>query len=363
MRVLLVKKGTLNDPGAAALEFVPRILADMGHEVMVLVHRGEDTQGPIQGRAEVEFAGEGKEWLRGVRNVIRSFEPDICHVHIHHGCGLYPLLFRGSKPLSFVLDIRSPLLSTGVQRKLRRWKNFLEALPYDAICAHGVESGKSVVGPWRKIYWVPPGVDFRLLPKLQMDGLHRPLRLVYVGSSSKKRGIRKMLEAISIASRSMELVVDLFIYDDRDSPEDAIEQLGLDAIARVKDPLPRDLLFRQLATYDIGLAYIPKVPYDVAPPLKTQEYLACGLGVVGTETLGNRMFVKEGETGVLVQEDPACFAKGILEAATRLPFPEVRAIARSSMEPFDWRRIVRERLIPLYEELLTKKRSKKVRFH
>jgi|GEM_PF-1531264 glycosyltransferase involved in cell wall biosynthesis len=355
MRVLIVKKGSLHDPGAAALEFVPKVLADMGHEVMVLAHRGEKTQGLVQGEIRVELAGEGKRWLRAVRNAMRNFEPEICHVHIHHGCGLYPLLFKGSKPRSFVLDIRSPLLSTGVQRKLRRWKNFLEALPYDAVCAHGVESGRDVVGPWRKIHWVPPGVDFGLLPEVEMDGLHSPLRLVYVGSSSRKRGIRKMLEAIAIASRSMELLADLFVYDDRDSPEKAIEEFGLGSIARVREPLPRALLFRELTTYDIGLAYIPKVPYDVAPPLKTQEYLACGLAVVGTDTAGNRMFVKEGVTGVLVPEDPACFARGILEAVNKIPFPEVRAIARSSMEPFDWKRIVQERLVPLYERLLPKK--------
>jgi hypothetical protein len=50
MRVLIVKKGSLHDPGAAALEFVPKVLADMGHEVMVLAHRGEKTQGLVQGR-------------------------------------------------------------------------------------------------------------------------------------------------------------------------------------------------------------------------------------------------------------------------------------------------------------------------
>jgi len=355
MRILIIKKGTLHDPGAAAFEFVPKVLADMGHEVMVLVHQGENTEGLVQGRIRVELAGKGKKWLRAVGNAIKSFEPDICHVHIHHGCGLYPLLFKGSKPPSFVLDIRSPLLSTGIERKLRRCKNFLEALPYDAICAHGVESGKSVVGPWREIHWVPPGVDFRLLPEVKMDGLHRPLRLVYIGSSSIKRGIRKMLEAIGIASRSMELVVDLFVYDDKDSPKKAIEELGLTSIARVRDSLPRALLFRELTTYDIGLAYIPKVPYDVAPPLKTQEYLACGLAVVGTDTLGNKVFVKDGVTGLLVPEDPASFAKGILRTVTEISFPEARAIARSSMEPFDWTRIVQERLLPLYEMLLKKK--------
>jgi len=64
MRVLIVKKGSLHDPGAAALEFVPKVLADMGHEVMVLAHRGEKTQGLVQGEIRVEVAGEGKRWLR-----------------------------------------------------------------------------------------------------------------------------------------------------------------------------------------------------------------------------------------------------------------------------------------------------------
>lgn len=355
MRILMVKKGELNDPGAAALEFVPKVLADMGNEVMVLVNRGANKKGGSYGQIGVECSGGGRNWFRHIKNVVKKFQPHICHVHIHHGCGLYPLVLRWSKPIAFILDIRSPLLSVGFQREIRKWKNFLEALPYDAVCAHGVESGKGVVGPWRKIHWIPPGVDFRLVPEPTMEKAHKPLRLVYVGSSSRKRGLKKMLEAVGMSSLEMEVTLDLFVYDDRDSPKKEIEELGLSSIAKVRDPLPRHLLFRELTTYDVGLAYIPKIPYNVAPPLKTQEYLACGLAVVGTDTTGNKMFVQEGITGLLTPEDPASFARGILEVGRRIKFPEVRAIARKSMESFDWTRIVEERLIPLYKTLLNKK--------
>ncbi len=221
-------------------------------------------------------------------------------------------------------------------------------------------SGRTVIGPWREIHWVPSGVDISLVPDWdrEPEGLHSPIRLVYTGSSSPKRGLPKMLEGVAIAAKGMSILLDMFVYDETsDEIEKLTEDLGLSELVRVWYKVPREELLPRLQGYDVGLAYVPRVPYDPAPPIKTQEYLACGLAVVATDTVGNRLFVKEGVTGLLVPEDPRAYAQGILDIPRRISFPQARRMARRSMESFDWRKVVQERLLPLYHRLIADKVS------
>ncbi len=356
MKIFFLQKRSVGDLGAPAFEYVPRVLAELGHEVRVMgLGDGPSCASESEG-IKVITVGPRDSWIRKLRLISSEFRPDVFHVHIHHGCGLYPFIVPRSptRPL-FILDIRSPLLSTGFERKLRQWKNLIETLGYDAVCAHGIESGRTVIGPWREIHWVPSGVDMGLVPEWagEPQGLHSPMRLVYTGSSSPKRGLPRMLEGVAIAAKETPILLDMFIYDGTLAQiNDLTRDLGLVEIARVWHKVPREELLPRLQSYDVGLAYVPKVPYDPAPPIKTQEYLACGLAVVATDTVGNRLFVKEGVTGLLVSEDPHAYAQGILNIPTRISFPEARRMARTSMECFEWRKVVQERLLPLYDRLL-----------
>lgn len=361
MKIFFVQKRRVGDLGAPAFEHVPRVLAEFGHEVRVMgLGDGPSCASESKG-VKVISVGPRDSWIRQLRVISSEFRPDIYHVHIHHGCGLYPFIVpRAPRRPIFVLDIRSPLLSTGFQRKLRQWKNLIETLGYDATCAHGIESGRTVIGPWREIHWVPSGVDMSLLPrwKREPEGLHSPIRLVYTGSSSPRRGLSKMLEGVAIAAKGMSVLLDMFVYDGTpDKINSLTRDLGLLELVRVWYKVPREELLLRLQSYDVGLAYVPRVPYDTAPPIKTQEYLACGLAVVATDTVGNRLFVKEGVTGLLVSEDPQAFAQGILNIPSRISFPEARKTARSSMESFDWRKVIQDRLLPLYDRLVANKGS------
>ncbi len=361
MKIFFVQKRRVGDPGAPALEYVPRVLAESGHDVLVMgLGHGPPRASEFKG-IEVIGVGPRDSWIRQLRLVASQFRPDVYHVHIHHGCGLYPFILpRAPRRPIFILDIRSPLLSTGLQRRLRQWKNLIETSGYDAVCAHGIESGRTVIGPWREIHWVPSGVDISLVPDWdrEPEGLHSPIRLVYTGSSSPKRGLPKMLEGVAIAAKGMSILLDMFVYDETsDEIEKLTEDLGLSELVRVWYKVPREELLPRLQGYDVGLAYVPRVPYDPAPPIKTQEYLACGLAVVATDTVGNRLFVKEGVTGLLVPEDPRAYAQGILDIPRRISFPQARRMARRSMESFDWRKVVQERLLPLYHRLIADKVS------
>ena len=120
-----------------------------------------------------------------------------------------------------------------------------------------------------------------------------------------------------------------------------------------KGIVDRKYLFGKLPEYDLGLSYIPSGIYETAPALKTLEYLACGLPVLATNTHGNRMFVKQGINGFLADE--SLFAQQIVEIVSQVELPEIRQNARVSVASFDWKKIVNERLLPVYRNLLEKR--------
>jgi glycosyltransferase involved in cell wall biosynthesis len=110
----------------------------------------------------------------------------------------------------------------------------------------------------------------------------------------------------------------LDIYGDGDGKQGIMRAIDERRVAQgigVHRPIPQPELFKRLSGYDVGLAYVPRRPYGAALPLKTLEYLACGLPVVAANTVGNRMAVQSGVNGLLVDEDTYSFAKGICELA------------------------------------------------
>jgi glycosyltransferase involved in cell wall biosynthesis len=176
---------------------------------------------------------------------------------------------------------------------------------------------------------------------------------VYVGSLDRKRRIEEMVEAVSLAAADLAVSLDIYGYGDRERRvRQAIEERGMTRVIAVHDAVHQAELFQRLSEHDIGLAYVPRVPYDSALPLKTLEYLACGLPVVATDTIGNRMVVQPGVNGLLVDEDPRAFGAGIRELATAAWWWSARQNARPSVESFDWESIVSHRLLPLYQALL-----------
>jgi glycosyltransferase involved in cell wall biosynthesis len=110
-----------------------------------------------------------------------------------------------------------------------------------------------------------------------------------------------------------------------------------------------------LAASDVGLAYIPiTIEYDKQPPLKTLEYLSCGLPVVATGTEGNRGFVEDGQNGVIAGDSSWEYAEAILSVLSENGLREkVAGKARESVKPYDWQQLMEDRFFPAYDKLLS----------
>lgn len=360
MRILFIQKFGFGKPGAADAFFIPLTLAKLGHEIILVVRSEAVAASLLPHGVQVLYVKSNEIWNVSLRHIVARKNPDIVHVFMHFGCGIYPFwLTASSKPL-FVLDIRSSLLRHGFLRQCVRLKNQFEVIGFDAITAHAIQSAYTVVGKRHPIQCIPPGVDFDLLT--ERDNTHQwqqtnRLKAVYIGSLDKKRQIINLLEATILASTRMPLLLDIYGAGNNEAEiKKFLEDRQIGTIRLMKS-IPRCELFSKLIHYDIGVSYIPSALYETAPSLKTVEFLACGLPVLATDTIGNRMFVQSEVNGFLAKEDPVSFAQGIEHIANASWLSAARLNARRSVEQFDWKRIVTERLLPIYDELL-KKRSR-----
>ncbi len=351
MKVLFVRRAVLGEAGAG--HYLPTILGQLGHSVATIAVAGTRRSAWADSAVRIIEVGGSESWLGALREAARALQPDIVHVFFHRGCGLCPLMMRTTPRARFVLDIRSPLLRTGLMGWLNRLKNRLEITGYDAVSTHGVESGRTVIGNGTHMVWVPPGVDLSAVPARRRRREGTPeRRLVYVGSLDRKRRIEEMVKAVSLAAEDVPLSLDIYGYNDsRGRIMRLVEERGLSRMIRFHGVVPHAELFGHLAEYDLGLAYVPRRLYDTGLPLKTLEYLACGLPVVATDTIGNRMVIQPHVNGLLVGEDARAFADGIRELATAPWLSTASESARQAVECYDWTSIVSQRLLPLYQEL------------
>ncbi len=358
MKILFVRPTPVGAPGEMAAQAIPVMLCSLGHSVTMIAKTGGDATALRQaGVNVVEVEGWGN-WFRTQYYTINEVTPDIVHVFIHAGCGLYPFLFKFICHSKFVLDIRSPLLSTGFRRLVTQFKNRFEPLGYDLITAHSIGSAWTVLGQRSDIHYIPPGVYLDKVPVRAICERHSELiKAIYIGSLHKLRQIPKLISAFILANGNGKKQMCLDVYgqgEDQDIIQKIIDQNNMSSSIKLMGVIPQEDLLSILGNYDIGLAYVPQhTVYDPAPPLKTVEFLAAGLATVATNTPGNALIINHGENGILAEDDPESFAEGILCIAQNYELRyRLAAQSRSSVEMYDWRQIVQQKLLPLYQNLL-----------
>lgn len=356
MKILFVQKAKLGRFEMAAAYYFPVELTRLGHEVMVVAPAGGDTTAYLNAGVKVTEIEAGASWLGGLRRIAMSFRPEIVHVFIHAGCGLYPFVMGLDRCApKFVLDIRSPLLRTGLLRKIVQLKNKLEIVGYCRVFTHSIESGHTVIGKSEKMILAPPGIDFSILPMLmeaknEHDGA---VKLVYVGSIDVKRQLDQMIRAVALARQRLPVMLDL--YGDGNAVaglQELVNSAGMQEYVHFKGKIDRKGLFEIITSYHAGLSYIPQELYNAAPALKTLEYLACGIPVIATNTDGNRMFVQDGKNGVLAGWFPKDFAEGITRGYLQFKDFQLPAQIRSGVAEYAWNKIASRILIQSYLKIL-----------
>lgn len=318
----------------------------------VNINRANNFKG-MQYQPFISFAG----------SLIKEFQYDLIHVYAFRGCGFLP--FQGRKHCAkWVLDIRTGNVSqNAVVAYVADKLTALESTAYTHYIALDERVGEKVLGQHRNFHVVSVGADvdkFQPLPKaLLREKLNLPLSeqlIVYVGSLHPRRRPENLLYAfakVNTKSKPLRLVI---IGDDDALPRLRELAKKLDIAERVLflGYIPYDQIPEYTAACDIGFAYVPNIPqFRYQPPLKTAEFLACGLPTIATNTEGNLHFVTHEENGLVVADDTNELAKAIQRIVEEPNlFTTLQNSARSSALQHDWTHIVSTQLIPFYKSIL-----------
>ncbi len=194
--------------------YYPVNIAKCGNEVVMVARKGGDASEYREHGIKVYEIDDNTLWIKAVRTICKHELPDMVHVFLYSGCGLIPWLTRFDHQVKYALDIRSPLLRTGVLYFIHRIKNWFETPGFDAIFTHGIESGWTQLGKRDDFIWLPPGVDFSTIPVLidnkQSSTESDRLKLVYIGSLHSYRQIDRLIEAVWIATGKVNVKLDVF---------------------------------------------------------------------------------------------------------------------------------------------------------
>lgn len=361
MRVLFISASGGGGFGRPTQRHFPLEVGRLGAQVAVF---GRGTTPEFEGVVDAHVVG-GDTWfhlnrrITALRRAVKTVQPDIVHVFWHPGCEFYPLMIRARRRPVWIADVRGP------DAFMRRWGLVyrvlarLTPLGYPVLATPAVGIARYAFGRDDPVL-LPLGYDAtRFFANFhpagpRADGL---LRLVYIGSLMARRKLAPAFEALLDAIRAVP----------RDAPLRPVVDVygggggeaGLRAIgARVPDAMRFHGLIDQaelgdvLRASDIGLSLLRNRMYDHAPMLKTMEYLACGLPVIGSDTTGNRSLLKDGENGWLVGDDPAALTALLGRLCREGVPPALRTRAIQSIKGHSWPEVVRDHVLPLYERCL-----------
>jgi glycosyltransferase involved in cell wall biosynthesis len=301
-------------------------------------------------------------FLNRVQKVLLQNHYDLVHIYSFRGCSVLPWINRG-RNIKWVLDIRTGNISSNKLRaNLANWITKIESRAFQEIIINPLIAEK-VLSTGTPYTVIPIGADFNRFRPARDPQFRKSLgiqegELVVVFSSSlePERKPEIILEAFRLALIKAPHLKLLIVGEgaSRSYLEAIAVEKGIADRVLFTGFIPFEEMQKYLAAADIGLGYVPITPqYDLQPVLKTVEYLASGLPVVATRTQGNLIFAKENVNALLSEDYPNSITERIVCLATEpILRKELASRARSSIEEYDWNRIVRDKLLPVYKRVL-----------
>lgn len=312
-----------------------------------------------------------RPWALGAAAAIRAIRPDLVHVYGFRGAVLLPLVDRRPR---WIYDLRTGSIAPPLRAAVSNWLSRCESIPYDwRVTIHealarrvwGRVAGRGVTviplgADFDRFQPVPPAAPERLAVRRRFGLAPDDVVIVYLGSLNHTRNPQRLLD---VAARLADVPRLRWLIAGHGSALPALEARLRDApirAVRLIGPVDYASTHSVYGAADVGFAYVPMIPaYDCQPPLKTIEMLAAGLPVVATATQGNRMFVEDGQNGSLALDSVDELASALGRVVGDLTACRQRVLAdRPRLEQYSWCRIVQDRLIPLYEQVLLRGRSR-----
>lgn len=350
-------------------EYDVTILAclESSQEIFELLERRKIYRIPLPGGKR----GKRKRMLSFILKSVDFFDKhDFSIVHIHSSCAYFGLIkILTSNRAKFIYHTTSyPISNSHIKAVRRMIFLFFQSLFMDKIIVQSEELKEKLIGirGLKRTAVIPVGFNRKILYPIGDNEKHR-LRnllnihendsvLVYCGVIAKLRQLDRLMEAFKKVQSIFEDVKLVMIGDGN-----ALEEIK--ALARslqiekniiFTGRIPHHEVVNYIGIGDIGISYIPiNENYHYNPPLKTFEYLGCGLPTVATRTVSNCKIIKHDFNGILCNDSPEDVSMSIVNLLRDKDKQSLlRENARKSIMAFDFEHIAKTKLIPLYENLL-----------
>ncbi|MFQ5483239.1 MAG: glycosyltransferase family 4 protein [Nitrospinaceae bacterium] len=293
---------------------------------------------------------------------------DLIHSHNYRNFQTDYAYWRGHGRRPFILSTHGSLL--GFQHYLpqgpARWPYRL----YDALTLKAAVKGADAVvvsspleyedgvrfgAPSGKIRIIPMGIDVDTLSPARHENGPRPLRLLFAGRIARVRRVERILQAVKQLQTPWELVV--VGGEEKTSSvtrsgylaelNRLTADLGITDRVRFEGPRTPEALANYYQNADVFL-YASQYENFGQPLL---EAAAHGVPLVSTPVGAARELIRPGETGFLVDDDPATMARRIEDLQPPAVRREFGAALRTLVrDQFGWSAIM-DQYLDLYRKV------------
>jgi glycosyltransferase involved in cell wall biosynthesis len=160
--------------------------------------------------------------------------------------------------------------------------------------------------------------------------MNRPLKILWAGTFSLRKGAHYFLQAINLIPKAIDL--DIVVYGKHDMPKAISATVGRPIAFR--PTLPRAELLKQYRLADV--AVLPTLSDAYA--MVTTEAMSQGLPVITTERNGASDVIKSGENGFITPAgDAEALARAIIWCGNnRSALPRIGMRARETAKSWQW---------------------------
>lgn len=267
-----------------------------------------------------------------------------------------------NKNVSFILDIRT----LGVNpKRFFRWCYDsllrLETLLFNHISI--IDPAVAATLGIKSFFHLPLGGECFSVSKKTLP----PVSLLYVGTLEHRnvlnciKGFQKYLNEVKGVSEAPRFTIVGGCHGGGELSKinKYIRQNGLEDHVLTTGTLPQYKLVPYFEQANIGVAYVPIVPYFTnQPPTKTFEYLISGLPIIATSTAAHKRIVND-QSGVLIHDTPTAFYNGLKHIIENFHQYDSQKI-RESYSTFQWQCIVQQRFLRLINQVRIVDYSKKI---
>jgi glycosyltransferase involved in cell wall biosynthesis len=361
------------------IENFSRFIAESGFDVTLVLYKYPDHKTIEEGKGRKIFRISlptipAKMHSRAVFTLKTAdflSKNDFSIVHFHNSCEYFGFarLLTSSKARFIYHTTSHPISESRVRIAKRKALHALQCLLMDSVIVQSQElkDRLPIIRSLARSVVIPVGYNGRLFGPLDPKEKERVkplgidderLVLAYSGSMAYSRQLERLIEGFALAKRLHNDLL-LLMIGDGVALEDLrarARALGIEGDVVFTRRVPYEKMVHYLRSADIGVSFIPiNESYNYNPPLKTFEYLACGLPVIATRTVSNAKIVIDGFNGILIDNTSEDLCRAISNLAYNASaIGSMRKNASRSVREFDFENITNSMLIPLYRKLLSR---------